>query len=66
LAELSQKFLRLVDVLAEVGEHSRLGASNDLMRLYEIWARTGSVRAAGKLRSLGVEPVPSSFGRRWN
>lgn len=65
-AELSRKFLLLVDVLAEVGEHSRLGASDDLMRLYEIWARTGSARAAGKLRSLGVEPVASSFGIRRN
>lgn len=63
-SELSQKFQVLVDVLAEVSERSHLGASNDLMRLYEVWARTGSARAASKLRSFGVEPVRSAFGRR--
>ena len=59
--ELSRKFQRLVDVLAEVSERSQLGASNDLMRLYELWLRTGSPRAASKLRSLGLEPIQSAF-----
>jgi hypothetical protein len=60
-AELSRKFQRLVDVLAEVSEQSRLGASSDMLRLYELWMRTGSPRAAGKLRALGLEPIQSSF-----
>ncbi|QSA98672.1 hypothetical protein [Methylococcus sp. EFPC2] len=61
--ELSAKFQVFVDVLSEVGEQSGLGASNDLMRLYELWSRTGSVRAAAKLRRLGVEPVGNPLGR---
>ncbi len=65
-SELSAKFQMFVDVLSEVGEQSRLGSCHDLMRLYEIWARTGSPRVAGKLRRLGVEPVPSPYGQRRN
>jgi len=65
-AELSQKFLLLVDVLAEVAERCRLGASQDLLRLYEVWARTGSARCARKLRSFGMEPVATGFGRSFS
>jgi hypothetical protein len=30
----------------------------DVLRQYEIWLRTGSPRAQGILRSLGIDPVP--------
>jgi len=64
--ELSDKFPSFVDVLAEVGETSRLNSDTDIMRLYEIWLRTGSRRAAERLRKLGIEPVASSGVRRTN
>jgi hypothetical protein len=60
---LSDKFARFVDVLAEVGEQSGLSSQTDIMRLYEIWLRTGSRRAAERLRKLGIEPVRTSIGR---
>ena len=56
-AELSVKFQAFVDVLAEVGEASGLDSSLDTLRLYEIWAKTGSPRAAAKLAHRGVAPV---------
>jgi hypothetical protein len=65
-AELSAKFQRFVDVLSEVGENSRLATSGDLLRLYELWVRTGSRRAADKLRKVGVEPMAGSISRRQN
>ena len=57
--ELSGQFSAFADVLAEVSESSRLHNSVDIMRLYEIWQATGSRRIAHKLRSLGIDPVPS-------
>jgi len=54
-AELAEHFLDFVDVLTDL----RQGASvdhADLLRLYEIWTRTGSRRAARLLRARGVEP----------
>lgn len=65
-AELSAKFQRFVDVLAEVGEHSHLNTSLDTLRLYEIWAKTGSQRTAAKLRRMGIEPLASVRVGRWN
>lgn len=63
--ELSVKFQSFVDVLTEVSENSSLGARPDVMRLYEVWLKTGSKRAAARLRELGVEPVRGgSDGRR--
>ncbi|WP_052808310.1 hypothetical protein [Methyloterricola oryzae] len=55
--ELSRKFLALVDVFADVAEQNRLAAPDDPLRLYEIWARTGSPRNARKLQELGYTPM---------
>jgi hypothetical protein len=53
-AELSQKFQPLVDALNEVsGVHS----DRDILRLYEIWLKTGSARCYGQLMRLGVDPT---------
>jgi hypothetical protein len=54
-AELAQKFLEFVDVLTELREEARTG-EEDLLRLYEVWTRTGSRRAERLLRSRGIEP----------
>jgi hypothetical protein len=56
-AELAQKFQRLVDALNEVSEMSYVHSDADILRLYEIWMRTGSARAHGLLNRLGVRPV---------
>lgn len=55
--ELAQKFQRLVDVLNEVAEMAYQHTDKDILRLYEIWLKTGSPRAYSLLRKLGVEPV---------
>ena len=57
-AELAEKFQPLVDVLGEVAEPGKSDA--DVLRLYEIWLRTGSTRALKALRELGVEPQQST------
>jgi len=59
-AELAQKFQRLVDVLNEVAEMAYTHTDRDILRLYEIWMKTGSPRALGLLQKLGVEPIPAT------
>jgi hypothetical protein len=56
-AQLAQKFQRLVDALNEVSEMSYCHTDADILRLYEIWMKTGSRRAQGLLKRLGVQPV---------
>lgn len=56
-AQLARKFQRLVDALNEVSEMSYRHSDADLLRLYEIWLKTGSRRAHGLLEQLGVRPV---------
>lgn len=55
--ELAQKFQRLVDVLNDVAEMSHEHSDKDILRLYEIWMKTGSPRAFAILRRLGVDPI---------
>jgi hypothetical protein len=61
--ELAQKFQRVVDVLNDVAEMAYSHSDKDILRLYEIWLKTGSPRAHGILRRLGVEPVSASTRR---
>ncbi|HEX4153067.1 MAG TPA: hypothetical protein VHY75_12750 [Steroidobacteraceae bacterium] len=56
-AELASKFHGLVDALNEVSEMSYVHSDADILRLYEIWMKTGSPRAHGLLSRLGVQPV---------
>ncbi len=55
-AELAQKFQPLVDALNEVSESSYTHSDRDILRLYEIWLKTGSARCHALLRRLGVHP----------
>ena len=57
-AELARNFLEFVDVLADLRE-TACDANEDLLRLYETWTRTGSRRAARRLRANGIEPQAS-------
>ncbi len=56
-AQLAQKFQRLVDALNEVSEMSYCHTDADILRLYEIWMKSGSQHAYGLLNRLGVQPV---------
>jgi hypothetical protein len=55
--ELAKKFQRLVDVLNDVAEMAYQHTDKDILRLYEIWLKTGSPRAFAILQRLGVAPV---------
>lgn len=57
-AELAAKFLPLVDALGEISDAARRYTQADVLRLYELWLKTGSPRAQGLLRKLGIEPAP--------
>ncbi|RPI14657.1 MAG: hypothetical protein EHM60_06185 [Lysobacterales bacterium] len=63
-AELAAKFQRLVDALNDVSEMSWQTSDRDRLRLYEIWLKTGSPRAHGLLREMGVSPAVVPVGRR--
>jgi hypothetical protein len=55
-AELARKFRDFVDVLAEIRDSARTADDLDTLRLYDVWLKTGSQRAARLLRSQGIEP----------
>lgn len=54
--ELAVKFTCFVDVLGEVSDNTHLAGDTDLLRCYDLWSKTGSQRAASKLRRHGIEP----------
>jgi hypothetical protein len=56
-AELSEKFQPMVDALNEVSESSGGQSDRDILRLYEIWLKTGSARCYAQLKRLGVDPT---------
>jgi hypothetical protein len=58
--ELTKKFVDFVDVLSEVTENQWLATNYDIMRLYEVWVRTGSERTKAILQKLGIDPVSGS------
>jgi len=57
-AELAAKFQPLVDALGEIGDAAYIYTQRDILRLYEIWLKTGSARACRVLRRLGIEAAP--------
>jgi hypothetical protein len=54
--ELAAKFQGLVDALNEMSDTSREHSDADILRLYEVWLKTGSRRAERLLTGLGVAP----------
>ena len=58
--ELASKFVSFVDVLGEVSEGPNCNNDIDVLRQYEIWLRTGSTRAADRLRAVGIHPSTSA------
>lgn len=57
--ELAAKFPEFVDVLGELSDSTHLSSGRDILRLYEVWLRTGSNRAARRLREVGIQPSES-------
>ena len=55
--ELAEKFSLLVDVLNDIAQQAHIFDQRDILRLYELWVRTGSKRAQEKLQGLGITPV---------
>jgi hypothetical protein len=62
-SELSEKFSMFVEVLGEVSDLGRSYTSADVLRLYELWIRTGSPRADRRLRELGIQTVAGSVSK---
>jgi hypothetical protein len=58
--ELARKFQPVVDAIGEISDTARVWSSKDILRLYELWLKTGSRRAQGLLQQLGVQPAPAS------
>ncbi len=59
--ELARKFQPVVDAIGEISDAARVWGPTDVLRLYELWLKTGSRRAQGLLRQLGVAPVQASL-----
>jgi hypothetical protein len=59
--ELARKFQLVVDALGEIADSARVWGPDDVLRLYELWLKTGSKRAQGLLQQLGVAPAPVSL-----
>lgn len=57
--ELSYKFSKFVDILAQISEETGFHDSNpqDLLRIYDLWLKTGSERLAKQLARAGIAPV---------
>jgi hypothetical protein len=63
-AELAEKFQPVVDALNEVADAGPMRTDQDVLRLYEIWIKTGSTRARNLLSQAGVTPVTAAIGTR--
>ena len=59
-AELAAKFQPMVDALNELSETGYAHTDRDILRLYELWMKTGSRRSYALLKRLGVEPAGGS------
>jgi len=58
--EMADKFVPLVDVLAEISDRAAIGSNRELLRLYDRWLRTGSRRDESLLAERGLLPAPAS------
>jgi hypothetical protein len=62
--ELADKFASFVEVLADVSDKTTPRSEKDLLRMYELWVRTGSDRAAKALHEAGILPN-SNMKKDW-
>jgi len=61
--ELARKFQLVVDILNEVRDGVGSSSDVDLLRIYEVWRKTGSRRAAELLQQNGVVPLTLASDR---
>jgi len=57
-AELGDNFDRFVDVLNDVRDQAGSASDADVVRLYDLWLKTGSQRAARLLKRQGIHALP--------
>ena len=50
-------FQPLAFLLNEVSDGAGTHSDGDILRLYEIWLKTGSARCYAQLKRLGVDPT---------
>ncbi|HXW06203.1 MAG TPA: hypothetical protein VD833_13280 [Vicinamibacterales bacterium] len=62
--ELASKFVGFMDVLSDISERTALATPTDVLRLYEKWLRTGSLRDGQRLLDRGILPN-RSIGKRF-
>ncbi len=55
-SELAHKFGAFVEVLAKVSDKTSTRTEKDILRMYELWIRTKSERAAKALQDAGILP----------
>ena len=55
-SELAAKFMQCVEVIADVAQQARVFDERDVLRLYDVYLKTGSARAKRALTGLGIVP----------
>jgi len=62
--ELSHKFPSFVEVLAQISEETGFNPGNhrDLLRVYDLWQKTGSEKLAKQLVKAGISPSKKKSG----
>lgn len=58
--EFARRFLEFVDVLTDISSQASLSNEENIMRLYEVYARTGSESARERLIEKGLIAVPAA------
>lgn len=63
--ELSRKFPKFVEILSQISEETGFQPNNsqDLLRVYELWTKTGSDRLAKQLARAGIVPTLPKSGK---
>jgi len=62
--ELGRKFVPFMDILTDISDRTCVASCRDVLRLYEKWLRTGSLRAGQLLADQGIPPN-SSIGKKF-
>lgn len=62
--ELAHNFPQFVDILGQISEETGFNPANDrdLLRVYDLWAKTGSERLAKQLAKAGIVPSAKKNG----
>jgi hypothetical protein len=62
--ELARRFGAFVEVLAEVSDRTTPQTEKNILRIYELWIKTRSERAANMLKNAGILPN-ETFKKDW-